>query len=73
MFCIVITEEVSDCIEYGSWLNVQDLDLTKPGVWVPTEKQEFQVTTKDVLEKADFRVCTRFFFFLQQRTQLVSS
>ncbi|KAL9258037.1 Small ribosomal subunit protein bS18-like protein [Drosera capensis] len=33
----------------------QDLDLTKPGVWKPTVPDEFEVTTKEVLQKADFR------------------
>lgn len=37
---------------------LQDLDLTKPGVRKPPRKYEFEVTTKEVLRKADFRVHT---------------
>ncbi|GAB2214802.1 hypothetical protein Droror1_Dr00019166 [Drosera rotundifolia] len=39
----------------GQTYNTKDLDLTKPGVWKPTVPDEFEVTTKEVLEKADFR------------------
>ena len=35
---------------------IQDLDLTKPGVRKPPKRVEFQVTTEEVLRKADFRV-----------------
>jgi len=35
---------------------LQDLDLRKPGVWKPTRQAEFEVTTEEVLRKADFRV-----------------
>ena len=35
---------------------MQDLDLTKPGIRKPSKRSEFEVTTKEVLEKADFRV-----------------
>lgn len=33
----------------------KDLDLRKPGVWKPSKRAEFTVTTKEVLRKADFR------------------
>ncbi|KAG7010502.1 rpsR [Cucurbita argyrosperma subsp. argyrosperma] len=33
----------------------EDLDLTKPGVRKPPKRVEFQVTTEEVLRKADFR------------------
>ena len=35
---------------------VQDLDLTKPGVRKPMKRPEFEVTSAEVLRKADFRV-----------------
>lgn len=35
---------------------LQDLDLRRPGVWKPTERPQFEVTTEEVLKKADFRV-----------------
>lgn len=35
---------------------MQDLDLTKPGVRKPFKRYEFEVTTAEVLRKADFRV-----------------
>jgi hypothetical protein len=35
---------------------MQDLDLRRPGVWRPAKGPEFETTTKEVLEKADFRV-----------------
>ncbi|KAH7542244.1 uncharacterized protein LOC125421185 isoform X2 [Ziziphus jujuba] len=34
---------------------VKDLDLTKPGVRKPVKRYEFEVTTEEVLKKADFR------------------
>ncbi|XP_023512473.1 uncharacterized protein LOC111777218 [Cucurbita pepo subsp. pepo] len=39
----------------GSTYEVKDLDLTKPGVRKPPKRVEFQVTTEEVLRKADFR------------------
>lgn len=33
----------------------KDLDLRKPGVWKPSKRAEFTVTTKEVMRKADFR------------------
>lgn len=35
--------------------DTKDLDLTKPGVWKPPKRSEFEVTTAEVLKKADFR------------------
>ena len=35
---------------------MQDLDLTKPAVRKPFKRAEFEVTTEEVLRKADFRV-----------------
>jgi hypothetical protein len=35
---------------------MQDLDLTKAGVRKPFKRLEFEVTTEEVLRKADFRV-----------------
>ncbi|XP_040994230.1 uncharacterized protein LOC121240757, partial [Juglans microcarpa x Juglans regia] len=34
---------------------IKDLDLRKPGVWKPAKRPEFQVTTEEVLRKADIR------------------
>ncbi|RDX63136.1 rpsR, partial [Mucuna pruriens] len=39
----------------GSTYDVKALDLTKPGVHKPAIKNEFKVTTKEVLSQADFR------------------
>ncbi|OWM87375.1 hypothetical protein CDL15_Pgr022486 [Punica granatum] len=39
----------------GMTYDVQDLDLRRPGVFKPTERPEFEVTTREVLRKADFR------------------
>ncbi|XP_022947026.1 uncharacterized protein LOC111451027 isoform X1 [Cucurbita moschata] len=39
----------------GSTYEIKDLDLTKPGVRKPPKRVEFQVTTEEVLRKADFR------------------
>jgi len=39
---------------------IQDLDLTKPGVRKSPKRNEFSVTTKEVLSQADFRVSTCF-------------
>ncbi|XP_021715542.1 uncharacterized protein LOC110683473 [Chenopodium quinoa] len=39
----------------GMTYNPEDLDLRKPGVWKPSKRAEFQVTTEEVLKKADFR------------------
>lgn len=39
----------------GGTYELKDLDLTKPGVRKPPRKYEFEVTTKEVLRKADFR------------------
>nr|GEW50864.1 ribosomal protein S18 [Tanacetum cinerariifolium] len=39
----------------GNTYDVKDLDLTKPGIRKPSKRSEFEVTTKEVLEKADFR------------------
>ncbi|KAG2673134.1 hypothetical protein I3760_13G075300 [Carya illinoinensis] len=39
----------------GMTYETKDLDLRKPGVWKPSKRPEFQVTTKEVLKKADFR------------------
>ncbi|KAH9603854.1 hypothetical protein KSS87_005974 [Heliosperma pusillum] len=33
----------------------EDLNIRKPGVWKPTKRAEFEVTTKEVLQNADFR------------------
>jgi ribosomal protein S18 len=33
----------------------KDLDIRKPGVWKPKKRDEFTVTTKEVLRRADFR------------------
>ncbi|XP_074289899.1 uncharacterized protein LOC141615481 isoform X1 [Silene latifolia] len=33
----------------------EDLNIRKPGVWKPNKWAEFEVTTKEVLENADFR------------------
>lgn len=35
---------------------MQDLDLRKPAVARPPKRAEFQTTTEEVLQKADFRV-----------------
>lgn len=42
---------------YAPCGSMQDLDLTKRGVRKFTPRDEFEVTTKEVLRKADFRVC----------------
>ncbi|XP_014503602.1 37S ribosomal protein rsm18, mitochondrial [Vigna radiata var. radiata] len=39
----------------GSTYDIKDLDLTKPGVRKPPMRDEFRVTTKEVLSQADFR------------------
>ncbi|KAF8396110.1 hypothetical protein HHK36_017722 [Tetracentron sinense] len=39
----------------GMTYDTKDLDLTKPGVRKPFKRAEFQVTTAEVLRKADFR------------------
>ncbi|KAL8225139.1 hypothetical protein R6Q57_017696 [Mikania cordata] len=39
----------------GNIYDVKDLDLTKPGVRKPSKRSEFEVTTEEVLRKADFR------------------
>ncbi|XP_043699854.1 uncharacterized protein LOC122650508 [Telopea speciosissima] len=39
----------------GTTYTTKDLDLTKPGVRKPFKRHEFEVTTAEVLRKADFR------------------
>ncbi|MFS8026068.1 putative ribosomal protein S18 [Helianthus anomalus] len=39
----------------GNTYDVKDLDFTKPGVRKPSKRSEFEVTTEEVLQKADFR------------------
>lgn len=39
----------------GSTYDIKDLDLRKPGVRKYPRRREFEVTTKEVLKKADFR------------------
>ncbi|KAF7154486.1 hypothetical protein RHSIM_Rhsim01G0236700 [Rhododendron simsii] len=39
----------------GETYDTKDLDLTKPGVRKPFKRYEFEVTTAEVLRKADFR------------------
>ncbi|KAF3454250.1 hypothetical protein FNV43_RR04697 [Rhamnella rubrinervis] len=39
----------------GMTYDIKDLDLTKPGVRKPIKRYEFEVTTEEVLRKADFR------------------
>ncbi|KAJ4981337.1 hypothetical protein NE237_032174 [Protea cynaroides] len=39
----------------GMTYTTKDLDLTKPGVRKPFKRYEFEVTTEEVLRKADFR------------------
>lgn len=39
----------------GMTYEPKDLDLRKPGVWKPSKRREFEVTTEEVLIKADFR------------------
>ncbi|XP_024981416.1 uncharacterized protein LOC112518080 [Cynara cardunculus var. scolymus] len=39
----------------GNTYDAKDLDLTKPGVRKPSRRPEFEVTTEEVLQKADFR------------------
>ncbi|GAB2287736.1 hypothetical protein Dimus_022098 [Dionaea muscipula] len=39
----------------GGTYETKDLDLTKPGVWNPSVQDEFQVTSAEVLQQADFR------------------
>ncbi|KAI3806295.1 hypothetical protein L1987_22194 [Smallanthus sonchifolius] len=39
----------------GNTYDAKDLDLTKPGVRKPPKRSEFEVTTEEVLKKADFR------------------
>ncbi|VVA32089.1 PREDICTED: 30S ribosomal S18 [Prunus dulcis] len=41
--------------ELGTTYDLKDLDLTKRGVRKFTQRDEFEVTTKEVLRKADFR------------------
>ncbi|GMH07369.1 hypothetical protein Nepgr_009209 [Nepenthes gracilis] len=41
--------------QWGMTYEPKDLDLNKRGVWKPSKRQEFQVTTEEVLRKADFR------------------
>ncbi|PRQ34524.1 putative ribosomal protein S18 [Rosa chinensis] len=41
--------------QLGGTYDVKDLDLTRPGVHKPPRKIDFEVTTKEVLQKADFR------------------
>ncbi|KDP25662.1 hypothetical protein JCGZ_24175 [Jatropha curcas] len=40
---------------HGSTYDVKDLDLKRPGNRKPPRRQEFEVTTEEVLRKADFR------------------
>ncbi|KAK1587856.1 hypothetical protein Q3G72_017527 [Acer saccharum] len=40
---------------WGSTYDVKDLDLRRPGVRRPRKRREFEVTTEEVLKKADFR------------------
>ncbi|KAL6576512.1 hypothetical protein OROHE_000293 [Orobanche hederae] len=42
----------------GNTYDVKDLDVTKPGIRKPLKKLEFEVTTDEVLKKADFRNVT---------------
>ncbi|KAG6605412.1 hypothetical protein SDJN03_02729, partial [Cucurbita argyrosperma subsp. sororia] len=46
---------LSDGMDDNTFEFIQDLDLTKPGVRKPPKRVEFQVTTEEVLRKADFR------------------
>lgn len=39
----------------GMTYTTEDLNLKKPGVWKPSKRSEFQVTSEEVLRKADFR------------------
>lgn len=39
----------------GMTYTTEDLNLKKPGVWKPSKRSEFQVTSEEVLKKADFR------------------
>ncbi|KAK9065940.1 hypothetical protein SSX86_015342 [Deinandra increscens subsp. villosa] len=39
----------------GNTYDVKDLDLTKPGIRKQSKRSEFEVTTEEVLQKADFR------------------
>ncbi|KAL4558367.1 hypothetical protein LXL04_036566 [Taraxacum kok-saghyz] len=39
----------------GNTYDVKDLDVTKPGIRKPSKRLEFEVTTEEVLKKADFR------------------
>ncbi|PIN06985.1 hypothetical protein CDL12_20454 [Handroanthus impetiginosus] len=39
----------------GMTYDTKDLDLRRPGVRKPTRRSEFQTTTEEVLQKADFR------------------
>jgi len=41
--------------DYGMTYETKDLDLRRPGVWKTSKKYEFETTTKEVLQKADFR------------------
>ncbi|XP_059430000.1 uncharacterized protein LOC132163648 [Corylus avellana] len=41
--------------DHGMTYETKDLDLRRPGVWKPSKKYEFETTTKEVLQKADFR------------------
>lgn len=52
-FHVVVTSLSS----YLCWCHyMQEFDLTKPGVPKPMKRDEFEVTTEEVLRKADFRV-----------------
>lgn len=39
----------------GMTYDIKDLDLTKPGVQKPFKRAEFEVTSEEVMKKADFR------------------
>ncbi|KAK3206540.1 hypothetical protein Dsin_020586 [Dipteronia sinensis] len=40
---------------WGSTYDIKDLDLRRPGVRRPRKRREFEVTTEEVLKRADFR------------------
>lgn len=42
-------------LRHGMTYTPQDLDLRRPAVWKPVRQAEFEVTTEEVLRKADFR------------------
>lgn len=46
------------CVAFTKALNgfLQDLDLTKPGIRKSPRRYQFEVTSEEVLRKADFRV-----------------